>query len=102
MATQWPFRDLFEDMPELGFYTQLYGQYRPQSRQAQYFGNQYGDIRNEYYGSLGQTVRGGGWPDLRWEDFLRSFPFTERYAGLPPQVRGMGEGRFNPMTRWFT
>ena len=101
MSSDSPFMDLLEEDPRLGYYSYL-PQFNLTPRQRQYAGNNYQDIFNEYLGALGQQIRQGQTPNLKWTDYLSQTPFTQRFSALSPEMRGQGDmQRFNPRTRWF-
>jgi len=101
----WPYGDLFEDMPQLGFQTQLANMFPRSgqgSNQGRYWANRFGQVQNEYLGAVGQQLQSGQPPTLRFQDFLSQYPFTSRFSALPPEARGQVNQRFNPRTRWLT
>ena len=70
--------------------------------EQQVFRNQYSDIFNQYMGSLGAQIRGGGMPTLRFGEFLEDYPFAERLGATPPSMRGLGgTTRFTPPTQFL-
>mgnify|MGYP005833363049 FL=1 len=52
-------------------------------------------------GALGEQLRTGQTPDLTFQSFLASDPWTERYSQLPQAARGMNTGAYNPRTRFL-
>ena len=96
-----PFMDYLEYEPTAAYYSSPRGTSfsggSPGRRR--YYQNQFQDVYNEFLGALGSQIRQGGEPTMRWTDYLESYPFTERYAALPPQQAGRTTARFNPSTR---
>ncbi len=79
-----------------------YYAYQPQwggTRQQKYYQGQFANVQNEYLGKLGQQILGGGAPTLNFTDFLSQVPWTQRYAQMPPSMRGFSASQFNPYTR---
>ena len=71
-------------------------------RQRDYFGGQFQDVHNEFLGRIGEQLRQN--PSQRaptFTSFMRSFPFQQRFAALPPSMRGAAMSRFAPQTRFF-
>jgi hypothetical protein len=66
--------------------------------QQRYFEGQFSDIRNRYLGELGRQVRGGELPSTSFEDYLGAFPWADRYAALPPSMKGAYTSQFAPRT----
>ncbi len=83
-------------------YQSAYNAYQPSwgsPRQQKYYQGQFADVQNEYLGKLGQQIMGGGAPTLNFTDFLSQMPWTQRYAQLPPSMRGFNASQFSPFTR---
>jgi hypothetical protein len=95
-----PFASFLEDVPEAAYFS-LDKPFGRSPRQERFFQGQFQNIQNEYLGALGQQIRGGQFPTLRFTDFLEKFPFTKRYASLPPQSRGDFPRQFSPPTRFL-
>lgn len=96
-----PFLDFLEDRPEAGFFS-FQDQFGRAPAQRQFFQRQFGDIQNEFLGLLGEQIRGGDVPNLRFLDFLEDFDFSKRFRQLPPSQRGGTAGfqrLFSPRTR---
>ena len=104
---QTPFLDMLEAEPRSAFFS-FQNQFGQSPNQRRYFQNQFQDIHNQFLGQLGTQIRGGELPTLspeqhaqRFTSFLENFPFTERFAALPPQQRGVFPSQFNPRTRFL-
>jgi len=100
------FANIFEDLPDVGFFTQLGQQTRPGGPQRRFFQNQFPSFLNEFKGILGQQLQGGILPTTdqaqsRFFDFLEANPFNQRFRSLAPTQRGQGQARFNAPTRRF-
>ena len=93
-----PFLAFLEEEPRAAYFgfQNLFGK---TPARKNYYQNQFQRIYDEYLGTLGQQALGGQAPTTKFVDFMRAFPFTERYAQLPPSMRGEFPGRFNPLTR---
>lgn len=70
-------------------------------RQRAYFGGQFQDVHNEFLGRIGEQLRQGQTPTQTFTGFMRTHPFQQRFAALPPSMRGAATGRFAPQTRFF-
>ena len=95
------FADFFTDYPQAAYYSSPRGTaFSGQSANTQrYYQNQFQNVYNEFLGALGQQIRSGADPTLRFADYLETTPFTERYAALPPQMAGRTTRQFGPGTR---
>ena len=70
--------------------------------QRRFFENQYQNVFNDYLGNLGSQVRGGNAPTESFAQFTQNFPFSARYADLPPGQRvGSPMRTFAPRTRFL-
>ena len=71
--------------------------------EQRYWQGQYGNVMNQYLGSLGKSFRKGEEPaTTSFADFLTEYPFTDRYTAMSPQLRpGGGSSRFAPSVRRF-
>ena len=69
----------------------------------QYWSGQYGNMANQFRGEQGRAMRMGEDPStLRFYEFLKDYPWTERYTALGPRLRpGGGTSRFAPGVRRF-
>ena len=67
-------------------------------RQRNYFQNEFQPIFDEFTGQVAQNIRGGQDPyqQQSFQEFLGEFPFSQRFASLPPSMRGGQRGRFAP------
>jgi len=67
-------------------------------KQRDYFQNQFENIHDEFTGQIARNVRLGEDPSQRqtFTEFLGEFPFSQRFASLPPSMRGGQRGRFAP------
>jgi len=74
-----------------------------QGPQQRFFQNQFQQIQNQFLGQLGQSLRDdpGQLPPQTFGSFLEAFPFEDRFAGLPPALRGALTNRFAPSLRFF-
>lgn len=99
-GSNWPWFDFLNESPEYAYFSQP-GQslFTPNQRRA--FGNAYSDIYNEYKGALGQQIRQGEEPTLRFTDYLQNNPFITRFMQLPPETRGERMDIFRPRTQWL-
>lgn len=98
-GTQNPWLPWFEDDPDLAYYAM-----RPQSGAPSfldYWRQRGGQTWGDYQGALGQMMLRGQAPILTYPDFLKSYPFMQRYAQLGPEQRGDNPSRFAPGLRWF-
>ena len=68
--------------------------------QNQYWRGQYGDVWDEYLGSLGAAEKRGQDAPL-WTSFLEDMPWTQRYTALGPSLRPGGSTRqYSPSVRY--
>ena len=69
--------------------------------QNQYWQGQFGNVYNQYTGSVGRQLQSGQEP-TSFVDYLSQTPFTERYTSLSPTMRpGSATRRYNPGTRYM-
>ena len=68
------------------------------TRQRDYFKNQFQPIYNQFQGEIQRNIMSGEPLNQQQSflNFLGAFPFTERFASLPPSVRGGQRSRFAP------
>lgn len=59
----------------------------------------YDEALQGFYGKLGEQVLGGGAPTATFTDYLKEFPFTQRFAQLGRQYNQ--GSRFSPRTRFL-
>tara|TARA_R100001086_G_scaffold236145_2_gene159452 strand:- start:402 stop:827 length:426 start_codon:yes stop_codon:yes gene_type:complete len=59
----------------------------------------YPQALSEFYGALGEQIMRGNQPTLKFTDFLKENPYTERMAALGRQYGGMRQQQFRPRTR---
>ena len=82
-----PFSDFLEYQPQAAYFSsptgQSFGQGSPNRRR--YFQSSFQDYYNQYLGELGAQLRSGRAPTLRFQDYLATDPFTERYTAMTPQ-----------------
>jgi len=120
-----PFRSYLEDVPQAAYFS-FQDQFGQTPRgvtspgQRQYFQNQFQNIHNRFMGQLGQQLRRGEAPTRQFTDFLserlpqdrrtegvpiaptRPIPFAERFASLPPALRGdYSASRLSPRGRFL-
>lgn len=78
-----------------------FGEGSPAKRR--FFESSFDQIYSDYLGKLGQQIRGSkegiSTEPLKWTDYLRDDPFTERYSKLTPSERGEYLGRYSPSAR---
>ena len=78
-----------------------FGEGSPAKRR--FFESSFDQIYSDYLGKLGQQIRGSkegiSTEPLKWTDYLRDDPFTERYSNLTPSERGEYLGRYSPSAR---
>ena len=69
----------------------------------QYWSGQYGNVRNQYLGQIGRSLRAGQEPSMSFTDYLEQFPWTQRYTALGPSMRpgGRSSSRFAPSARYM-
>ena len=101
MPEGFPFEDIFEGLPELGFFATLGRRFQQRDPRYRYFSRQFNPIYDEYKGQLGQDLFQGRLPTLRFGQFLQDYPFTRTYGALPPSFRGIDNSRFAPPTRFL-
>lgn len=88
-----------ESTPQMAYFSSTPFQGGSSPMQQQYWGSQYGNVFNQYQGSLGTALRSGETAPS-FLQFLESKPWTERYTSLSPSLRpGGGTRRFNPTAR---
>lgn len=110
----YPFMDLLNEDPQIGYYAALYGGGNVPKNQQRHFGGQFNDIYSQYLGTQGQGLKEAQSKGLsladylnddslqtKFTDYLDQNPFTERYAQLPPELRGQSTSRFAPPVRWI-
>ncbi len=64
-----------------------------------FFQESFQNIYQDYLGKLGSQARAGEVPETTFRDYLTTNPFTERFARLTPQQRGIYTQDYNPRTR---
>jgi len=69
-------------------------------RRRRFFGDEYQDILQDYYGAAGTSMRQGNAP-ASFMDFLETDPWTARYSSLPQSARGVTGMASNPRTRFL-
>ena len=69
-------------------------------RRRRFFGDEYQDILQDYYGAAGTSMRQGNAP-TSFMDFLETDPWTARYSSLPQSARGVTGMASNPRTRFL-
>jgi hypothetical protein len=99
-------KEIFEGVPDIGFFTQLGSQTKQGSPQRRYFQNKFNPILSEFKGVLGQQLQSGELPltenpESRFFDYLSNNPFAERFQRMAPMQRGQGQARFNMPTKFF-
>ena len=70
----------------------------PASRR--YFRGQFQNIYNDFLGQQGRALQGGQLPSQTFTQFLQQYPFTQRYAALPPELSGRTLGSFAPRVQY--
>ena len=100
------FEGYLQDFPKRTYFSyqdEPGGGFGRSPNQRRYYQKSFDRIYNQFLGTLGTAARQGitpNQPGAQWTDFLEAFPFTERYASLPPQLRGTSSSRFAPFTRF--
>jgi hypothetical protein len=69
-------------------------------RRRRFFESSYDDILRDYYGAAGTSLRKGQAPQT-FMQFMKTNPWTTRYAQLPQYERGMTGSAANPRTRFL-
>ena len=66
--------------------------------QRNYFQNQFQPIFDEFHGQQARNLMQGQTPEQQptFRGFLSELPFSQRFASLPPSMRGGQRGRFAP------
>ena len=79
----------------------LYGAMIPSTTPAiqKYWGNQYGDVWQNYMAKLGKMALGGNPPSLNFSEFLGTYPFSQYWNQMSPAQRGVRTGLY-PSMRW--
>ena len=102
MTTPNPWAGFLED-DETGRQA-AYQSYRPQwgqGRQAGYYENQFGQMYNQYLGTLGAQVRQGQEPTGQFNDYLGGYDWAGGYRqNVPYGQRTQGQNAFNPQVQW--
>jgi len=70
----------------------------PASRR--YFQGQFQNIYDDFLGTQGKSLQRGEMPAQNFQQFLQEFPFTQRYASLPPEMTGRSLGNFAPRVQY--
>ena len=70
----------------------------PASRR--YFQGQFQNIYNDFLGQQGRALQVGQLPSQTFTQFLQQYPFTQRYAALPPELSGRTLGSFAPRVQY--
>ena len=70
----------------------------PASRR--YFQGQFQNIYNDFLGQQGRALQGGQLPSQTFTQILQQYPFTQRYAALPPELTGRTLGSFAPRVQY--
>jgi hypothetical protein len=65
-----------------------------------YFQGQFQNIYNDFLGAQGRALQGGQLPSQTFTQFLEQYPFTQRYAALPPELAGRSLGSFAPRVQY--
>jgi len=98
-----PFSDFLEYQPQAAYYSsptgRTFGQQSPNRRR--HFQDSFQNYYNQYLGELGSQLRAGQAPTMRFQDYLSTDPFTERYTAMTPQSRGEYSQQYNPRTRFI-
>ena len=69
--------------------------------QRRFFENEFSNIRNQFLGTLGSMALQGQEPIGSFSDYIGGIDFNQRFAALPPALRGASMGRFAPQTRFL-
>lgn len=69
--------------------------------QRRFFENEFSNIRDQFLGTLGSMALQEQEPTGSFSDYLGGINFNQRFAALPPALRGASMGRFAPQTRFL-
>ena len=94
-------KDWLDEQPQIGYAAHLQDQGFGRNK-TQALRRMFGDIQFNFFGQLGNQVRQGGSPTLRWNDFLETFDFDKYYRSLSPSQQGRHRGAFAPGLRRIT
>ena len=113
----WSFLDLLNEDPQLAYFASLYGgDQRLSQNQRGFFGNRFGDIYNQYLGTLGEGLKTAQSKGLKlheylndpalstkFTDYLNQQSFGQRWGQMAPSQRpGGGIAQFAPPVRWLS
>lgn len=85
-----------EDMPDM-LYAGMYPTNTP--AQKSYWGNQYGNVWQDYSSKLAKMALGGQEPNLSFSNFLGSYPWSEYWNQLSPREQGARTSLY-PSYQW--
>jgi len=91
------FNRFLDQNPQATFYSTLPEAMTPVQRGAS--GDIYNQAIQDYYGELGKRIRGGQRPTMQFQEFLKEFPYTQRFAQATQRSRDMARQRVSPRTR---
>tara|TARA_R110002073_G_C9180438_1_gene556326 strand:+ start:351 stop:659 length:309 start_codon:yes stop_codon:yes gene_type:complete len=100
MAINPTFEGFLEEEPRAAFFGTLgqKGLLDTSSRRRQ-ASDVYDQAMQGFYGKLGEQVLGGEAPTATFADYLKDFPFTQRFAQLGRQYNQGSQ--FSPRTRFL-
>ncbi len=92
-----PWRYWLEDTPSAAYQSSI-----PSGSPSftDYWKKQQGSMWGEYQGALGKQVLAGQPPSLQFTDFLRNYPWTQRWMGMSPSQRGINQSQFSWPLQW--
>ena len=94
------FSRFLDSNPQATFYGSLpQGGINMSQVQRQASGDVYNQAIQDYYGELGSRIRQGQQPTLQFQEYLKEFPYTQRFAQATQRSRDMGRQRVSPRTR---
>ena len=91
------FSRFLEQNPQSAFYSTMPEGMTSVQRQAS--GDVYNQAIQDYYGELGKRIRQGQAPTMQFQEYLKEFPYTQRFAQATQRSRDMARQRVSPRTR---
>ena len=95
-----PFGGFLAQDPRFAYFGRQ-GQFGRSPAQKRFFENEFSNIRNQFLGTLGSMALQGQEPIGSFSDYIGGIDFNQRFAALPPALRGASMGRFAPQTRFL-
>tara|TARA_B100002019_G_scaffold284937_1_gene293277 strand:+ start:679 stop:1038 length:360 start_codon:yes stop_codon:yes gene_type:complete len=91
------FSRFLDSNPQATFFGTLPENMNQVQRQAS--GDVYNQAIQDYYGELGRRIRQGQAPTLQFQEYLKDFPYTQRFSQATQRSRDMARQRISPRTR---